>query len=156
MKSIKSRCTRFIVLIGFAGSLAGPLGEAFACSTVLVGKKATVDGSVLMSSSCDGDIMGLIHVMPSQKYPPGTKLPMYWNLPRPRTHQEYLANLRKGYDHVGYLPVERTHRSIILAGNVENMTTGGMNEYGLSIAIEFLPMRSGLACKRFVNRPFCL
>ena len=106
-----------------------------------------------MSSSCDGDIMGLIYVMPAQKYPPGTRLPMYWNLPRPTTHQEYLANLQKGYDHVGYLPVEQTHRSIVLAGNVENMTTGGMNEYGLNIAIEFLPMRSGLACKRGVVGP---
>jgi dipeptidase len=97
--------------------------------------------------------MGLIYVMPAQKYPQGTKLPMYWNLPRPKTHQEYLSNLRKGYDLVGYLPVKETYRSIILAGNVENMTTGGMNEHGLSIAIEFLPMRSGLACKRGVVGP---
>jgi dipeptidase len=97
--------------------------------------------------------MGLIYVMPAQKYPQGTRLPMYWNLPRPKTHQEYLANLRKGYDLVGYLPVEETYRSIILAGNVENMTTGGMNEHGLSIAIEFLPMRSGLACTRGVVGP---
>ena len=97
--------------------------------------------------------MGLIYIMPAKKYPPGTKLPMYWNLPRPKTHQEYLANLRKGYDLVGYLPVEETYRSIILAGNVENMTTGGMNEHGLSIAIEFLPMRSGLACRRGVVGP---
>jgi len=97
--------------------------------------------------------MGLIYVMPAQKYPQGTKLPMYWNLPRPRTHQEYLANLRKGYDLVGYLPVEETYRSIILAGNLENMTTGGMNEHGLSIAIEFISMRSGLACNRGVVGP---
>jgi len=97
--------------------------------------------------------MGLIYIMPAKKYPPGTKLPMYWNLPRPKTHQEYLANVRKGYDLVGYLPVEETYRSIILAGNVENMTTGGMNEHGLSIAIEYLPMRSGLACKRGVVGP---
>jgi dipeptidase len=126
---------------------------ADACSTILVGKGATADGSVLMSSSCDGDIMGLIYVMPAQKYEPGTKLPMYWNVPRPKTHAEYLANLRKGYELVGELPVEETYRSIILAGNVESMTTGGMNEHGLSIAIEFLPMRAGLACKRGVVGP---
>lgn len=148
-----NRYRRFIVLIGLIGSLAWTSREAFACSTILLGKKATSDGSVLMSSSCDGDIMGLIYVMPAQKYPQGTKLPMYWNLPRPKTHQEYLSNLRKGYDLVGYLPVKETYRSIILAGNVENMTTGGMNEHGLSIAIEFLPMRSGLACTRGVVGP---
>jgi len=150
---INNRSRRFIVLIGLIGSLTWTPREAFACSTILVGKKATSDGSVLMSSSCDGDIMGLIYVMPAQKYPQGTKLPMYWNLPRPRTYQEYLSNLRKGYDLVGYLPVEETYRSIILAGNIENMTTGGMNEHGLSIAIEFLPMRSGLACTRGVVGP---
>jgi dipeptidase len=148
-----NRSRRFIVLIGLIGLLAWMPRQSFACSTILVGKKATSDGSVLMSSSCDGDIMGLIYVMPGQKYPQGTKLPMYWNLPRPKTHQEYLSNLRKGYDLVGYLPVKETYRSIILAGNVENMTTGGMNEHGLSIAIEFLPMRTGLACKRGIVGP---
>ncbi|MHC4565116.1 MAG: C69 family dipeptidase, partial [Planctomycetota bacterium] len=153
MKLIESRFVRFIVLVGFMGSFAWAVCEAFACSTILVGKKATSDGSVLMSHSCDGDIMGLIYVMPPQKYAPGTRLPMYWNVPRPKTHREYQANLRKGYDHVGYLPVEQTYRSIILAGNVENMTTGGLNEHGLNIAIEFLPMRAGLACKRGVVGP---
>ena len=151
--NIDNRSRRFIVLIGLIGSLAWMQRQSFACSTILVGKKATYDGSVLMSSSCDGDIMGLIYVMPAQKYPQGTKLPMYWNLPRPKTHQEYLSNLRKGYDLVGYLSVKETYRSIILAGNVENMTTGGMNEHGLSIAIEFLPMHTGLACKRGVVSP---
>ena len=144
---------RFIVLMGLMGLVTLMPQEVLACSTILVGKKATSDGSVLMSSSCDGDIMGLIYIMPARKYPRGTRLPMYWNLPRPRTHQEYLANLRKGYDLVGYLPVEETYRSIILAGNVENMTTGGMNEHGLTIAIEYMPMRSGLACKRGVVGP---
>jgi dipeptidase len=33
------------------------------------------------------------------------------------------------------------------------MTTGGLNEHGLNIAIEFLPMRAGLACKRGVVGP---
>ena len=151
--NINNRPRRFIVMIGLIGLLALAHRETFACSTILAGKKATSDGSVLMSSSCDGDIMGLIYVMPAQKYPQGTKLPMYWNLPRPKTHQEHLSNLRKGYELVGYLPVEETYRSIILGGNVENMTTGGMNEHGLSIAIEFLPMRTGLACKRGVVGP---
>ena len=59
-------------------------GEVAACTTLMAGRKATADGAVLMSSSCDGDIMGLIYVMPANEYPVGTKLPMYWNLPRPR------------------------------------------------------------------------
>jgi len=146
---IKNRRFRRIILFcGFIASLALSRQHTDACSTLLVGRNATYDGSVLMSSSCDGDIMGLIYVMPAQEYPAGTRLPMYWNIPRPKTHGEYLANLRQGYDHVGYLPVEKTYRSIILAGNVENMTTGGINEHGLSIAIEFLSAHPDLACKR--------
>jgi dipeptidase len=122
--------------------------EANACSTLMVGRSGTADGSVLMSHSCDGDVMGLVYVMPAQSYPPGTRLPMYWNVPRPTTYAEYQANLRRGFDHVGTLEVSETYRSLILAGNLESMTTGGLNEHGLCITIEFLPMREGLACKR--------
>lgn len=132
---------------------APPTQPAAGCSTVMVGKQATADGSVLMASSCDGDVMGLIYIMPAETFPPGTKVPMYWNVPRPRNYHEYRDNLRRGYDLVGYLPVERTYRTMIMAGNVESMTTGGLNEHGLSIAIEFLPMREGLACDKGVVGP---
>jgi dipeptidase len=125
-----------------------PVPRATACSTILAAKGASTDGSVLMSHSCDGDVMGLVYVMPARNRPPGTRLPMYWNVPRPATYEEYQANLRKGYDQVGTLPVSETYRSLILAGNLESMTTGGLNEHGVSIAIEFLPMRQGLACDK--------
>jgi len=134
-----------MLLILIATLLCQP---ASACTTILAGREATSDGSVLMSHSCDGDVMGLAYVMPAHSYPPGTRLPMYWNVPRPTTYEEYQANLRKGYDQVGTLPVTQTYRSLILAGNLESMTTGGLNEFGVSIAIEFLPMRKGLACAR--------
>ena len=51
------------------------------------------------------------------------------------------------------MPTTKTYRSLILAGNMESMTTGGLNEHGLSIAIEFLPMRAGLACDKGVVGP---
>ncbi|MBW2523409.1 MAG: NAD-dependent DNA ligase LigA, partial [Deltaproteobacteria bacterium] len=44
-------------------------------------------------------------------------------------------------------------KTVVLTGNLESMTTGGLNEHGLSIAIEFLPMRSGLACDKGVVGP---
>ncbi|MDA1088575.1 MAG: C69 family dipeptidase [Verrucomicrobia bacterium] len=40
-------------------------GVSHACTTVLVGKKASADGSVLMATSCDGSIMGLVKVVPA-------------------------------------------------------------------------------------------
>ncbi|MBI4664685.1 MAG: C69 family dipeptidase [Verrucomicrobia bacterium] len=140
--------SRILLPLLLAGTLALAPTNATACSTILVGQKAASNGAVLMSHSCDGDVMGLIYVMPAQSYPPGTRLPMYWNVPRPKTYEEYQANLRKGYDQVGTLPVSQTYRSLILAGNLESMTTGGLNEHGLNIAIEFIPMRKGLACDR--------
>jgi len=132
-------------MLGLAGRL---VPTATGCSTILSGRQATADGSVLMSHSCDGDVMGLIYVMPARTYAPGTRLPMYRNVPRPTTFEEYQANVRQGYDQVGTVAVTETYRSLILAGNVESMTTGGLNEHGLSIGIEFLPMREGLACER--------
>jgi len=144
------QATTLLLTLSLALGTAGPVE---ACTTVMVGRRATEDGSVLMASSCDGDVMGVIYVMPARTYPPDTKLPMYWNVPRPKTYQEYQANLRKGYDLVGHLPTRETYRSIILGGNLESMTTGGLNEHGVSIAIEFLPMRAGLACDEGVVGP---
>ena len=145
MGDLMKRTLALVLMVAVAGM---PLQRTVSCSTILAGKQATADGSVLMSHSCDGDVMGLVYVVPAHAYPPGTRLPMYWNVPRPNTYEEYQANVRKGYDLVGTLPVTETHRSLILAGNLESMTTGGLNEYGLSIGIEFLPMRQGLACDK--------
>jgi dipeptidase len=57
------------------------LPRGTACSTLLAGRLASADGSVLMSHSCDGDVMGLVYVMPAQSYPPRHRLPMYWDHP---------------------------------------------------------------------------
>ena len=70
-----------------------------------------------------------------------------------KNYDEYRANVRKGYELVGQLPTEAIHRTLLLSGNVESMTTGGLNEHGVSIAIEFLPMREGLACDKGVVGP---
>ena len=121
------------------------------CSTILIGKKATVDGSVIAASSCDGDIMGVIDVMPAREYPPGTKLPMYVNYPRPQTYQEFVEQVRGGYDCVGSLSVERTYRSLLYSGYLTTIVTGGLNEFGVSMGIEFMPMRPELVNTRGVT-----
>ncbi len=144
---------RRMLVASLLSACALPARETWACTTVMVGREAAGDHSVLMGSSCDGDIMGVIYVMPAHDYGRPTKLPMYWNLPRPNNVGEYAANLRKGYQHVGDLAVTKTYRTIVLGGNVESMTTGGLNEHGLSIAIEFIPMKAELACSRGVVGP---
>ena len=59
----------------------------------------------------------------------------------------------KGTNWSGSCLSKQLYRTILLAGNVESMTTGGLNEHGVSIAIEFLPMREGLACDKGVVGP---
>ncbi len=125
--------------------------DALSCSTIMIGKKATVDGSVIAASSCDGDIMGVIGVMPGREYPAGTKLPMYVNYPRPQSHAEFMDQVRHGYDCVGSLSVDKTYRSFILAGYLTTIVTGGLNEFGVSAGIEFMPMKPELVNTRGVT-----
>mgnify|MGYP000510732050 CR=1 FL=1 len=50
-----------------------------ACTVVIAGKKATVDGSVLNShTDCGPDCR--IQVVPGQKYPKGTMAPVYYGI----------------------------------------------------------------------------
>ena len=79
------------VLLLFVLTYCHQAQPACACSTLLVGRQASSDRSVLIASSCDGDVMGLIYAMPAQTYPPETTLPMFWNVPRPNTYAEYQA-----------------------------------------------------------------
>ncbi len=115
--------------------LPGTRTQVAACTTIMAGRQATADGSVLMSSSCDGDRMGYIYLVPAREYASG----------------ERVAMSRNGRDVVGYLPpLERTYRCIILGHGA----LGGMNEHGVSIGIEYIPMRAGLASTNGLVSPY--
>lgn len=121
---------------------------ANACTTVLVGRAASTDGSVLMGTSCDGNIMGRVYVMPARSYPPGTRIPMYYDWPAPATWEEHGEQLRRGYTQVGEVEIERTYHCVLAAGHLADSITGGINEHGLSIGIEYMGMRAELVNKR--------
>lgn len=123
------------------------------CTTIMIGKDATADGSVLMSSSCDGNIYGLIYLDPAVKYPEGTKLPMYVNYPRPKNYEEYLKQVEEGYNEVGYMSVEETYRSVLVGGYLTDIVDGGINEYGVTMGIEFVGMKPELANTQGVVSP---
>jgi len=78
---------------------------AVACTTIMVGRGASADGSVLMATSCDGNIMGRIYVQPEKEYPAGTAVPMLYDFPAPSTWKKYQEGLRKENPAVGHLPM---------------------------------------------------
>ncbi|MHC4399804.1 MAG: dipeptidase [Planctomycetota bacterium] len=130
------------------GSVAFTAQGAHACTTILVGKAATVDGSVLMATSCDGDIMGRVYVLPAKEYPKGTEVRMFYDFPAPSTWEKHLDQAKKGYTAVGYLPIERTYRCILAAGHLADSVTGGINEHGVSMGIEYMDMKPELVNRK--------
>jgi dipeptidase len=50
------------------------------CTTILVGKLASTDGSVMTSHSCDGNYRTWLEIYPNKKYAKGTMHPVYWGM----------------------------------------------------------------------------
>ena len=88
-----------------------------ACTTILVGKGATADGSVLLATSCDGNMMGRTYVQPARDFPSDAKVQMFYDFPAPSTWEEHEAQMKEGYTPVGHLPIERAYRCILAAGH---------------------------------------
>lgn len=53
---------------------------AFACTSIMVGKDASVDGSVLTSHTCDGNYDARVQVIPGQAFEKGAMAPVYKDL----------------------------------------------------------------------------
>ncbi len=145
MTKVSSRIAAAQFLVG---ALALVSGAVQACTTILVGKGATADGSVLMATSCDGNIMGRVYVLPAAEYPQGTRIRMFYDFPAPSTWPQHVDQVKKGYTPVGYLPIERTHRCILAAGHLADSITGGINEHCVSMGIEYMGMKPELANRR--------
>jgi dipeptidase len=56
------------------------VGTASACTTVIVGKKATADGSVMVAQTVDGWYDQRLVVVPGGKHASGTMMPIYKNI----------------------------------------------------------------------------
>ena len=120
----------------------------YSCTTILVGKAATVDGSVLMATSCDGSVMGRAHVMPAEEYSGDAGVRMFFDFPAPSTWAEHEKQIKEGYTFVGHLPIEQTYRCILAAGHLADSVTGGINEHGLSMGIEYMGMKPELVNRK--------
>ncbi len=84
--------------------------SAFACSPMGVGKDASVDGSVMVSHTCDGWYDQRIQIIPGGEYPEGTMMDVYVDMctdTRPNAVPEKVGEIPQAaktntYFHVGY------------------------------------------------------
>jgi len=55
----------------------GP-GYAESCTSIMVGRLASTDGSVMTAHTCDGNYRTWLEIVPSRQYKPGEMHPVYW------------------------------------------------------------------------------
>ena len=54
---------------------------------------------------------------------------------------------KRGFTQVGEIEVERTYRCVLTAGHFADSVTGGINEHGVSMGIEWMGMKKALVSK---------
>lgn len=64
--------------------------EKASCTSIMVGKKATTDGSVITCHSCDGNYRTWLNIVPARKYGEGAMRKVYWGL----MHNEFSGDKR--------------------------------------------------------------
>jgi len=101
--------------------IANQLSESLACTVIVAGKKATADGSVMISHTDTGPDSRIFRV-PVQTFKPGDKAPVYWGI------QDAELPLNDDGKILGYIPqVEKTYAYFQSAYS-------HINEYQLGIA----------------------
>ncbi|MCD4697167.1 MAG: peptidase, partial [Bacteroidales bacterium] len=94
---------KLYLIIVLALILTLTLPEINACTVIVAGKKATVDGSVIVSHTDAGPDCR-VHVMPGQNFAKGAQTPVYWGM------TELGRPLGDYGDTLGFLPqVEQTY-----------------------------------------------
>ncbi len=104
-----------------AAGLAWP-EEFDACTSIQVGRLATVDGSVITCHTCDGPYRQWVNIVPRQAWPDKSMNKVYSG----KMHTEFTADLR-GIVQTGEIPqVPETYRFL-------NTAYPALNEQGLAI-----------------------
>jgi dipeptidase len=92
------------------------------CTSIMVAKQASTDGSVMTAHSCDGNYRTWLQIEPRRSNPAGAERPLYWG----KLHTETPDDLR-GMRLKGSIPeVPETYRYF-------NVAYPAMNEKGLAI-----------------------
>ncbi len=103
--------------------VSGP--RAFSCTIIAAGKKATADGSVIISHTDTGPDSRIFYV-PGKAFGPGEKAPVYWGIQdagRPLLDDGevlgYIPQVRKTY---GYFQSAYSHMNEVQLGIAESTT----------------------------------
>ncbi len=105
------------------------------CTVIAVGKKASADGSVILSHT-DAGPDSRIYVVAAARHDPGAKAPVYWGI------QDPTRPLRDDGEILGTIPQARETYAYIHSAYPH------MNEYQLAIAESTINQRSELAVTR--------
>lgn len=103
----------FILTFAFASSCCSllaqdieysePVNNPESCTSIMVGKKASTDGSVMTSHTCDGNYRTWMEIVPAARYERDTTVAIYAG----RMHTEYPAD-RTGMTVKGTIPEARS------------------------------------------------
>jgi len=99
----KKEIVIFVVFTAFISMSSSFLSAQDGCTDIVVGKMASVDGSVITShTGCCEECR--VHVVPAQTFKAGEMAPVYYGL------QDVRKPLREYGEIIGYIPqVERTY-----------------------------------------------
>jgi dipeptidase len=115
------------------GCGCNPEFQECGCTSIMVGKDASTDGSVMTAHSCDGNYRTWLQIEPRRENPPGSRRPIYWGL----LHTETPDDMR-GVRLKGDIPeVEGTYAYY-------NVAYPAMNEKGLAIGETTIGGRAAL------------
>jgi len=70
--------------------------EPGSCTSIMVGKLASTDGSVITSHSCDGPYRTWLNIVPHKKYDPGAMRKVYWGTMHTETSWDIRNIIEKG------------------------------------------------------------
>lgn len=132
-KAILSILIVLVCVVAFPAAL--PAADDEGCTIVAVGKKASADGSVILSHT-DAGPDSRVYVVPAAKHKAGATAPVYWGI------QDAKLPLRDDGEVLGTIPqVSETYAYI-------HSAYPHMNEHQLAIAESTINQRSELAVTR--------
>ena len=127
--------TRKILVLALVGGVLLPT-SGLTCTDIVVGKKASVDGSVITSHTGASRNGGAVQVVPAQTHEPGTMAPVYWGMLDAKGPFTSFGEV------IGHIPqVERTYRYF-------HSAYSHMNEHQLAIAETTMSQREELDADR--------